>query len=125
MFPMKPSEFKNSISNEISRPHLLYFPGNKPSKSVTIETGRFIVLNDSASLRMVVKIHSKFLRFLLKVLELFEYRRGDPYITANRNFVCFASRNQTLLYSSTKVVAYRRCKSKTMCKTLISIMGEY
>ena len=27
---------------------------------------------------------------LTAVLELFECRRGDPYMTANRNFVCFA-----------------------------------
>ena len=89
---MKPSEFKISVESEvlnwslqtskdiyqitqiedfnedcvkISRPYLLYFPRNKLSKSVTVGS-------------------------VLKVLELFECRRGDPYITANRNFVCFA-----------------------------------
>ena len=28
--------------------------------------------------------------FMFQVLELFECRRGDPYMTANRNFVSFA-----------------------------------
>ena len=50
-FPMNSSEFKNFISVEsydekllkmikISRPYLIYFPGIKPSKSVTVRLGR-------------------------------------------------------------------------------------
>ena len=35
-------------------------------------------------------INMFFFRFSLKVLELFECRRGDPCMTANRNFVRFA-----------------------------------
>ena len=35
---------------------------------------------------MVIKIYFD----ILKVLELFEYRRGDPYVTANKNFILFA-----------------------------------
>ena len=45
--------------------------------------------NDSASYKMVIKINFNFFRFL-KVLELFECRRGDLYKTANNNFVRFA-----------------------------------
>ena len=48
--------------------------------------GRFIVLNDSASPNTLFQF---FLTFL-KVLELFECRRGDPYKTGNRNIVLFA-----------------------------------
>ena len=40
----------------------------------------FIVLNDSASPKMVIKMSFIFFRFLLKVLELFECRRGNLYI---------------------------------------------
>ena len=47
-------------------------------------SGQSIVLNNSASPKMVIKM------FFLKVLELFECRQGDPYMTAIRNFVRFA-----------------------------------
>ena len=70
--------------------YLLYFPINKTSKNITVGPGRFIVLNDSASPKMVMKAYFNFFRFLLKVLELFEYWRGNPYITTNKNFVSFA-----------------------------------
>ena len=64
---------------KIQLPYLLYFPSNKPSKSVTvvpgwIRTGRFIVLNDLASSKMVIWIYSNLFRYFLKVLELFECR---------------------------------------------------
>ena len=49
---------------------------------------RFIVLNDSASPKLVIRIYSNF----FKVLELFECRRGDPFMIANRNFVELNSR---------------------------------
>ena len=47
---------------EISRPYLLKFPRNKPSKSVTVAlrrvwSSRFIVLNDSANPKMVIKMY--------------------------------------------------------------------
>ena len=45
---------------------------------------------DSASSKIVIKIHFNYFRFFLKVLELFECRRGNPYKTANRNFVRIA-----------------------------------
>ena len=38
---------------KIFRSYLFYFPRNKPSKSVNGRLGRFIVLNDSASPKMV------------------------------------------------------------------------
>ena len=41
---------------KILRPYHLYFMRNKPSKKVTVRSGRFIVLNDSASLKMVIKL---------------------------------------------------------------------
>ena len=34
---------------KIWRPYHLYFPRYKPSKSITVESGQFTVLNDSAS----------------------------------------------------------------------------
>ena len=45
---------------------------------------RFIALNDSASRKMVIKIYFNFLRFSSKVLELFECRRCDPFMTGVR-----------------------------------------
>ena len=51
---------------------------------------RSIVLNDSASPKMVIKIYSNFLQLFVKVLQLFECRRSDPYMTAYRNFVRFS-----------------------------------
>ena len=68
---------------QIFRACLSYFPRNEPLKSVTVGSIRFNILNDSACLKMVIKIY-------LKVLELFECCRGYPYMTANRNFVRFA-----------------------------------
>ena len=52
--------------------------------------GQFIVLNYLASPKMVIKMYLHFFPIFLKVLELFECRRGDPYMTANRNIVRFA-----------------------------------
>ena len=59
---------------KILLPYFLYFLRNKLSKSVTVGLGRacfgrvgsgwFIVLNDSASPKMVIKIYFSFLRFL-------------------------------------------------------------
>ena len=66
---------------------------NVPSKSVMVKpvkSGLFIVLNDSASPKKSHKTLFQFFSIILKVLELFESRRCDLYITANRNFVCFA-----------------------------------
>ena len=76
---------------KISGSYLLYFLRNKPSKSDTVGSGQvgpgqFIILNYSASPKMVIKIYFNLFRFL-KVLEVFECSRGDPYTTANRNFV--------------------------------------
>ena len=51
--------------------------------------GRFIVLNDSDSPKLVIQINFNFLSDFLKVLELIECRGGDPYRTANRNFIRF------------------------------------
>ena len=45
---------------KISLPYLSYFPRNKPSKSVTVESGRFIILNYSASPKMVIQIYFNF-----------------------------------------------------------------
>ena len=41
---------------KISRPHFIHFLTNKPLKSVIVGSGWFIVLNDSASPKMVIKI---------------------------------------------------------------------
>ena len=53
------------ISNSI----FYTFPRNKPSKSVTVWSGRFIILNDSAGPKMVIHLYLTFFRFFLKVLE--------------------------------------------------------
>ena len=75
----------NKYYVKMSHNYLFYFLRNMPSKNVMV--GRFIVLNDSASSEMVIQIYFHFFRYFLKVLELFECRRGDPYMTTNRNFV--------------------------------------
>ena len=93
---------------KISGSYLSYFLRNKPSKSVTVgsgragsgrvgpgragpgRVGRFIILNDSAGPKMVIHLYLTFFRFILKVLEPIECRQADPYMTANRNFVRFA-----------------------------------
>ena len=55
------------------------------------QSGRFIVSNNSASSKNGLKtLFHFFLPFFLKVLELSQCRRGDPYMTANRNFIRFA-----------------------------------
>ena len=76
---------------KISRSYLLLFTKNKPSKSVTVGSGWFIILNNSAIPKMVIKMFLDLFRFKKKkVLELFECQQGDPYMTVSRNFVCFA-----------------------------------
>ena len=54
--------FENLNENcvNISRPYILYFPRNKPLKTVTVEPGRFIVLNDSFRPKMVKQIYLNF-----------------------------------------------------------------
>ena len=64
---------------KISGPYLLYFLRNKPSKSVTFGPSR-----------KEIELSFNFFRFILKVSELSECRRGYLYMTANRNFVRFA-----------------------------------
>ena len=46
-------------------------------------------MNDSASPKIVIQIYVNFFQFFLKVLELFECRRGDSYMTANGNYIRF------------------------------------
>ena len=65
-------EVFNEDCIKISHAYLLYFSRNKPSKCVTVGSGRLIALNDSASPKMVIKMYLHFFRFILKVLELFE-----------------------------------------------------
>ena len=65
---------KISVSNfdsTNSRPFLLYFLRNNSSKSVTVGLGRFIVLNDSASPKIVLKMYFNFSDIFLKVLIYF------------------------------------------------------
>ena len=52
-----------------------------------------IILNDLASPNMIIKMYFSFIRYILKILELFECRWGDPYMTANWNFVASLTRN--------------------------------
>ena len=48
---------------EISLFYLLYFLKNKPSKSIMVASGRYIVLNDSAHAKMVMKMDLIFYDF--------------------------------------------------------------
>ena len=53
-----------------------------------VTSGRAIVLNDSAIPKIIRKNYFNFSRFY-KVLQQFECRQGNLYMTANRNFVRF------------------------------------
>ena len=54
------------------------------------------IFNDSASPKMVTRIYFNFFRFFLKVLELFECRRGDQYILLiGTQFACL-TRKKTI-----------------------------
>ena len=54
-----------------------------------------------------------FFRFFSKVIELFECRRGDPYMTASRNFVHFAH--------SCKHANHHICGDKAFCSAHLSV----
>ena len=69
---------------EISRQRAL-----RSGRAGSVWAGRFIVLYDSASPKMVIKTYFNFFSISLNVLELFECRRDDPYMTANWNSVHF------------------------------------
>ena len=47
----------NRYCINISLPYILYSLRNKPSKSVSVGSGRFIFLNDLASPKRVIKIY--------------------------------------------------------------------
>ena len=83
-------EHLNDDRVKIWRLYLLDFPRNKLSKSVTVGSDRFIVLNDSTSPKMIIKIYFNFFQIFVKVLELFGCCWGKPYTTADGNFVSFA-----------------------------------
>ena len=61
---MEPSEFKISVESYDEKTTenyrncdvVLYSPRNKPSKSVTVGSGSFTVLKDSASPKRVIKM---------------------------------------------------------------------
>ena len=73
---------------KISRPYLLYFPKKYAVKWCygRLGSGRFMILNDSASPKMVIKLYFNFCQFFKKILELFECRPCDLYMTDDRNF---------------------------------------
>ena len=57
----------NKDCAKMLRPYLLNFPRNDSSKSIIVAAGRFIVLNDSASPKMVKKINLIFFKGLRTV----------------------------------------------------------
>ena len=59
-----------------SHPCILHFPRNKLSKSVTVGSGRFIILNDSASHKIVIEIYLIFIPIFKKVSELLKKSFG-------------------------------------------------
>ena len=92
----------NGDCNKISGLYLLYFPRNEPSKSVTVEPSRPGRLGPDRvgsafkAIQLVLLWHTNYFNFFdflerfqscLNVSELF---RGDPYMTANKNFVRYA-----------------------------------
>ena len=68
----------------------LHFSRNSPPNKITVGPVRFIVLKYSASPKMVIQNYFKFFQFFSQVLELFECRRGDPYMNVNNNFGHFS-----------------------------------
>ena len=74
---------------KISLIHLIYFPKNKLSKSVTVGPVRGRPVHRFKQFSLYRNIYFYPFRFILKVLEMFEYRRGDLYMTVNGNFVRF------------------------------------
>ena len=89
---------------KIVRPYLLYFPRNKSSKSIMVESDRFAVVNDTASPIMVTQIY---LDFFYRFIELFECRRGDLHMAANRNFALLP-RNRTSIAAWIKTPFQRK-----------------
>ena len=81
--PMMPRD--SSLSGSCSSDLFSFF--SRPGLG---SLGRFIVLNDSVSLKIIMKVYFIIFRFFLKLLELFECRLGDLYMTANRKFNGFA-----------------------------------
>ena len=71
----------------ISHPYLLQFPRNKP---VGQGSGRVGVVNRFKLSTWSKNGQTNLFHFFLKILELFDGCRGDPYITATKNFVRFA-----------------------------------
>ena len=68
---------------------------SKQSKSVTKGQrglGRvgYFFLYDSISPEIIITIYLNFFPIFLKVSQLFECRRGDLYMAANKNFIRFA-----------------------------------
>ena len=80
---------------KISRPYLINFPKNKSSKNVTVGSGQFIVLKDSASPKMVIHIYLYFSDFCKKETKKRKkpfkspIKKGNLNMTANRNFDSF------------------------------------
>ena len=73
---------------------LIFYSFRKMSRQSALRSGRarpgrFIVLNDSAGPKVVIKMYINIFRFIIFFLKV-ECRRGDPYMTATRNFVHFA-----------------------------------
>ena len=102
---------------KFSPTYLLYSPRNKPSNNVRVG---FIVLNDSASPKMVIEINFNF----LKVLELFECRCLDAGLNFESNFSAiifsktfngnlFWQKNFLKLSSSFKIQSYTNIDNHT------------
>ena len=96
-----------------------------PSNSVKVGPGRAGVrpvhrFNESTNPIMFINIY---FNFFVKVLKLFEYPRGDPYMTADRNFVRF-----THSYSYSKVdqncTVLWCCSCETQTRTGFRCFGE-
>ena len=63
------------------------YTSREMSHQIALRLDWFIILNSSFFI-IFFSVHH--FRFFLKVSYLFECRRDDPYMTANRNFIRFA-----------------------------------
>ena len=79
---------------EISRQIILRLGRVRPGRAGPVNRS-----NDSASPKMVIQIYFNFFQIFLKVLELFEGRRGDPYMTANGNFYLILLLKPSIYYT--------------------------
>ena len=66
-----------------------------------------------------------FFQFLLDILELFESRRGDVYVTANRNFFTSLTHNQYTTIRKPKYSTYINLNALRTVKTYTACLSRH